>query len=199
MKNRKKWIGIAIFMIVLIVIIVFIVGRSFGFFRYIREGEIVNIIKINGIEVDILNKDKDALNLTNKYPVYDEEGLTYTPFEFTVTNTTSRDLTYQVKIVSDTEQLSSCTLEDGSPCEELTTDNIKFVYKQDEEAYTEPAILKNEDKDKDGVIATVVIPAKESITHSIILWIKNDANEDIVEKYFYGKVILEGTAVENTD
>lgn len=189
MKNNKKII-LFVLVLILIGVVVFLVGKSFGFFQYAREGETVNIITISGIEVEILSEEEDVLNLENAYPMYDEEGKSLTPFIFKVTNTTSRDLIYNIKVVSDPEKLNACTLEDDSKCQELSTDNIKFVYQKDEEDYTSPAVLG----DRENIIATETIPAKGSLTHSIILWIKSDAGNEIMNQYFYGQIILEGTA-----
>lgn len=192
MKNKKMVLGIIV--VLLLGIIIFIVGRSFGFFKYVKEGTIINTIKINGIEVKVLNPEDNALDLNSAYPMNDDDGLNLTPFQFEVKNTTSRDLTYEIKIVSDTEKLADCTLEDQSPCQALSTDNIKFAYKEeDDQDYTEPAVLTN------NIVASVTIPAKETLTHSILLWIKDDVDNEVSGKYFYGKIILEGTAAESTD
>lgn len=193
MKNKKKWIELGI-VIILAAVILFIIGRSFGFFKYAKEGNIINTIKINGIEVNILSKNSDILTFENAYPISDEDGLALTPFQFEVVNTTSRALTYQIKVVPDTEKLAECTLEDQSPCQSFTTDNIKFAYKEEQdEDYTKPAVLNN------GIVTTVQIPANGTLTHSILLWIKDTAGNTIEGKIFYGKIVLEGTATENLE
>lgn len=191
MKNKKKYIIIGFIVVLLMTLIVFLVGRSFGFFKYVKEGEIVNIITINGIEVEIINKEADSLNLSNAYPMTDSEGLTLTPFEFTMKNTASKSLSYAIKVVLDEEKISQCTLEDGTTCQELSTDYIKYSYKKNDGSYSEPIILSS----NNNVITTGIIDGNETITSSIILWIDRNAGNEIMNHYFFGKIIITGEKV----
>ena len=188
MNNRKKWIFITIVTILLMVMIIFLVGRSFGFFRYIKKGETINILTINGIEVDIINQEVDTLNLENTYPISDSEGLALAPFEFTMTNTASRSLTYSIKVETDTEKLAACTIEDGSSCPELSTNHIKYAYKKNDGTYTEPRNLGADS----NVIASGIIDGNDTVTSSIIIWIDSEAGNEIQGHYFFGRLIIMG-------
>ena len=132
MKNKKKTILLVISVILLMILIIFLVGRSFGFFQYIKKGEKINLITISGIETKILSTDDNVLNLENAYPISDSDGLSLTPFVFSMTNTSSRNLSYTMKIEMDTDKLNNCTLEDGSSCQALSTKAIKYSYKKDD-------------------------------------------------------------------
>ena len=123
-------------------------GNSLGFFRYIKEGEKVNIITIRGIEIALINEEvsNKALNLEGAYPVYDEEGMTNEPFSFSMTNTSSRDLSYSLKIVVDEDKMNSCVLEDGSKCPELDTKYIKYAYKKNDGTYSDAMVYGIVDK-----------------------------------------------------
>ena len=87
MNRKTKIIIITVSIIILATILLLVVGNSFGFFKYLKKGDIVNVITIKGIDVKILNNEDDALNLENAYPIIDSEGMLSTPFEFTMTNT----------------------------------------------------------------------------------------------------------------
>ncbi len=187
MKRKKKLLFI-ILIVFLICIIIFFIGRSFGFFKYIKKGETVNIIAINGIATEILNPENDALNLENVYPMTDSEGLALIPFEFQMTNTSSRSLSYSIQIEIDDEKLDACTLEDGTKCPELSPTYLKYVYKKNDETYTEPRNLASDG----NIIASGVIAGKETITSSIILWIDENAGNEIMNHYFYGKIVITG-------
>ena len=187
MKRKKKLLFI-ILIVFLICIIIFFIGRSFGFFKYIKKGETVNIIAINGIATEILNPENDALNLENAYPMTDSEGLALIPFEFQMTNTSSRSLSYSIQIEIDDEKLDACTLEDGTKCPELSPTYLKYVYKKNDETYTEPRNLASDG----NIIASGVIAGKETITSSIILWIDENAGNEIMNHYFYGKIVITG-------
>ena len=187
MKRKKKLLFI-ILIVVLMCSIVFLIGRSFGFFKYIKKGETVNVITINGIETEILNPENDALNLENAYPMTDREGLALTPFEFRMTNTSNRSLSYSIQIEMDDEKLDACTLEDGTKCPELSPTYLKYVYKKNDGTYTEPRNLAS----NSNIIASGVITEKETITSSIILWIDEKAGNEIMNHYFYGKIVITG-------
>lgn len=193
MKQKKRSILLIITVIALMLIIIFFVGRSFGFFQYIKKGENVNIITINGIVTQVINSENDALNLENAYPITDSEGLSLDPFEFLMTNTSSRDIAYTIKVEVDSDKMAACVLDDQTLCPELSTDYIKYTYKKDDGTYTEPKILG----ENDNIIATGIIAGKEEITSSIILWIDSDAGNEIMNHYFYGKIIITGEPVSD--
>ena len=188
MKNKKKAILLVISVILLMILIIFLVGRSFGFFQYIKKGENINLITISGIETKILSTDDNVLNLENAYPISDSDGLSLTPFVFSMTNTSSRNLSYTMKIEMDTDKLNNCTLEDGSSCQALSTNAIKYSYKKDDGTYSTP---KNLGASND-IITGGVISSKETITSSIILWIDSEAGNEYMNQYFFGKLMITG-------
>ena len=188
MKNKKKTILLVISVILLMILIIFLVGRSFGFFQYIKKGENINLITISGIETKILSTDDNVLNLENAYPISDSDGLSLTPFVFSMTNTSSRNLSYTMKIEMDTDKLNNCTLEDGSSCQALSTNAIKYSYKKDDGTYSTP---KNLGASNDIIIGGV-ISSKEIITSSIILWIDSEAGNEYMNQYFFGKLMITG-------
>ena len=188
MKNKKKTILLVISVILLMILIIFLVGRSFGFFQYIKKGENINLITISGIETKILSTDDNVLNLENAYPISDSDGLSLTPFVFSMTNTSSRNLSYTMKIEMDTDKLNNCTLEDGSSCQALSTNAIKYSYKKDDGTYSTP---KNLGASNDIIIGGV-ISSKETITSSIILWIDSEAGNEYMNQYFFGKLMITG-------
>ena len=188
MKNKKKTILLVISVILLMILIIFLVGRSFGFFQYIKKGENINLITISGIETKILSTDDNVLNLENAYPISDSDGLSLTPFVFSMTNTSSRNLSYTMNIEMDTDKLNNCTLEDGSSCQALSTNAIKYSYKKDDGTYSTP---KNLGASNDIIIGGV-ISSKETITSSIILWIDSEAGNEYMNQYFFGKLMITG-------
>lgn len=195
MKNKKKTILLVISVILLMILIIFLVGRSFGFFQYIKKGENINLITISGIETKILSTDDNVLNLENAYPISDSDGLSLTPFIFSMTNTSSRNLSYTMKIEMDTDKLNDCTLEDGSSCQSLSTKAIKYSYKKDDGTYSTPKNLG----DSNDIITSGVISSKETITSSIIVWIDSEAGNEYMNQYFFGKLIITGEEYINDE
>lgn len=191
MKHRKHLILFIVTVIILMSMIIFLIGNSFGFFRYVKKGETVNIITIRGIEVEILNAENKALLLENSYPISDSEGMSHTPFEFKMTNTSERHLTYSIRIDIDDDKMRQCVLDDQTPCLELSTNHIRYTYRKDDGSYIEPRNLG-----QDGnIITTGIIHGKESVVSSIILWIDSESGNEIMNHYFYGKVMITGEQV----
>ncbi len=188
MKKKNK--GILIFVLLLVVGILAI-GSAFAFFAYVREGDIINVITIQGLDVQIISG-KDSINLDNAYPISDEDGLEGIPLVFQVTNHSNKTISYTVKIDSDTEKLKNCTLEDGTACLPLSITNLRFSHHlDDEDNYSEPMTLSEE-----GVVAeTITISPGDTKEHSLLLWISSKSGNDIMGHYFFGKLILEGNAI----
>lgn len=187
MKNKKK-IFLIITAILIILVLILLIGNSFGFFKYLKKGDIVNIISIGGIDVDIIDENTSALSLESAYPISDEEGLELTPFEFKITNTSKEKLSYSITVETDTEKLSTCKLEDESSCQELSTKYIKYAFKKNDGTYSQPAVLF----DSNNVITNDVFNSNDSNTYSLLIWIDKDAGNEIMNKYFFGKLIITG-------
>lgn len=185
MKNRQKLLLI-IGIILVVLIIIFFVGNSFGFFRYLKKGDIVNVITIGGIDVEVIDQDSDALNLENAYPISDDDGLKLTPFEFKMTNSSNQALIYSLVVELDTDKLNECKLEDGTSCKELSTKYIKYAFKKNDGTYSTPDNLAT----NGNVITKDIIESKASDTYSLIVWIDEDAGNEIMNTYFFGKLII---------
>ena len=185
--NLKKMV-ILLSVTVLAFVIAFFVGKSLSLFAYSKEGTVTNIITFKGLEARILNSGNDALNLANAYPVYDSDGLAGTPFEFTITNTSSNAVSYTLKIENDTDKQQSCTV-NGNPCEALSTNYIRYSYSIADGSYSTPANLGT----ANGILFTDQLAGEQTKKISILLWIDQDAPNSVQGKYFFGKVILEAT------
>lgn len=184
--KKKIIILISLLVVVALLIVLFIFKDSFGFFSYLKKGDVVSIITISGIDVDIISPEDDALNLVNSYPMYDDDASNLTPFVFEMS--TNKTIDYVISIENDTEKQNACRLDNGEVCPILSTDYIKFSYKKNDGTYSEPALLSS----TDGVIASDLI-SNETIRSSVILWIDSDAGNEIMNHYFYGKIVITGT------
>jgi len=184
----KKKISLVIGITIIMLIGIFLLGKSLSLFSYTKEGETVNTITINGIVVKILNKELNSLNLENTYPVSDSEALSKKPFEFEMTNTSNGSITYNIFIQPDEEKLASCTLNDKKACPVLDTSYIKYSYKKNDGTYSEPRFLS----DNNNLIDSGTILGEEIIKSSVILWIDSEAGNEIMNHYFYGKIVITG-------
>ena len=186
-KNEKfKKAGIVLSIVLLGLAIVFLIGKSFSFFSYRKEGQTVNVITFKGLDVRILNSQNNSLNLANSYPMYDSQGLAGTPFEFEIENKMSNSIAYTLKIENDEDKQNACTVNSQS-CPALSASYIRYAYKIDNGSYSTPANLAN----NSNSIYTNTIQSGATVKVSILLWIDQTAPNSIQGKYFFGKVVLE--------
>ena len=187
-KLTVKNISLIIVVLMLMALIVFMVGKAFGFFNYAKEGSVVNTVTIKGLSINVNNETDEALNITNAYPVYDSEGMENDPFIFTITNNSSHDIEYNLKIENDSEKLAECVQTNGT-CPELSTNYIKYSYKLNNGSWSSPSSLGN----NENIVFSDAVLGNESVTVSIKLWIDSAAGNEIQGTYFFGKLVLEGT------
>lgn len=175
--------------LVLMMLIVFLVGRSFGFFQYAKKGDVVNIISIKGLVVSVDNTTDNALNLTNVYPEYDADGLKHDPFIFTITNATGNPVDYTLKLLNDTEKQELCFVdtEETINCTQLPYQYIRYAYSINDGEYSEPFNLTS-----DGIIYSETILGGASTKISIKLWISSEAPNSIQGNAFFGKLVITG-------
>ena len=122
-----KTIGLIVLVLALMVLIIFLVGKAFGFFQYAKKGEVANVIGVKGLEVEVLNENDDALNLTGTYPMFDQQGLALTPFEFNIINPSTKTFDISLLVESDTEKQDDCVIEGtNTPCTALSTSYIRY-------------------------------------------------------------------------
>ena len=195
-KNNIKTIIIVIVTLILVGLIIFFVGRSYGFFQYVKKGETTNVVSIKGIKINVI-EDDNALNLENAEPLYDKDGMELKAFKFSMTNTSSRPIEYTLKVVNDTDKQEACVLDEGTEneqtCSVLTTDNLKFAYKLNDEEYSSPSNLG----ESNDVVTTYIINGKETLTYEIKIWIKSDATNEIMNHYFFGQLLIQGQQADH--
>ena len=90
---------------VVLVVIVCVIGVSYAYWRLTLTQTGTNTIASSCLEVSI-TKEENPINLQKAYPITDEEGLSLTPYTFTITNTCSDYATYEVNL----EILNTTTL-----------------------------------------------------------------------------------------
>ena len=170
-------------------LVIFLVGRSFGFFQYTKKGDVINYISINGLNISIDSTTDNALNITDAYPQYDSDGLQNDPFTFTITNTSKKAIDYTLKLLNDSEKQELCYVdeEETIPCTLLPYQYIKYAYSINNGSYSTPANLTST-----GEIYTETITSSASTTISIKLWIDSTAPNSIQGNAFFGKLILSG-------
>jgi len=117
----------------------------------------------------------DGINLENAYPVSDSVGLTNSAYSFQIENKGTDYEKYKIQF---------CSLEEiDENVKILENKYLRFAIKKNNEAYTIPSNLTDE-----GTIFIDSIAPNETSIYSIKMWIDQDAGNEIMNSYFYGKI-----------
>ena len=94
-NKRKKVITISL----IVILLMLCVGISFAVWNYGFVGS-ANTIDTGEVSLELLESNKDIINITNQLPISDSDGKTLDTFDFAVTTKASRDmdLGYEIKI-----------------------------------------------------------------------------------------------------
>lgn len=166
--------------LILIAAIVLVIGASFAFFSYSKEGATENKIVSGSLELT-LNETSNGISLLNAQPVSSTVGLTYTPYQFTLQNKGTADLKYRLRLIND-------------PSETTTLDTSYLMYNL-KATDSGGSVVFNETKllPESGILAdTQMIAASETLTFELRLWLDRSAGNDQQGKVYYGKLSIDG-------
>lgn len=130
--------------------------------------------------------DTNSINLTNAFPMTDEEGALTDPYTFTIENTCTVAASY----VANLENLSTTTLDAALVRTKIDTTTNTLS--------TLPTTTKSDSTSLASyTIATGVVNPGESVTHSLKIWIDNNATvTNATNKVFNAKVIIDAKATK---
>lgn len=100
--KEKETKTLPILLGILLVAIILVVGASYAIWQITLKQETTNVITTDCFKVEF--QDRNPINLLNAYPIEDIEGMSLTPYEFTITNTCDTYASYQVnlEVINDT-------------------------------------------------------------------------------------------------
>ena len=168
-NKQKKILIIAVFLVITLFI-----SSSYALLTNFDKTDNVITIKSGNLTMTIAG---DTVNLNNKLPVSDEDGLKETPTVITLTNTGTMNIEgYDVKLISETGTDNVSTLDNKY---------IKYAISLDNTTYTEPQILS----DTNNIIYTGYnLAVNASKTLYLKVWIDNAAGNNAINKSFYGTI-----------
>ena len=100
---NKKYILIAIGFLLIISLII---SGSYAYWMMTRQQTNENIVNTGCFSTSFTELENSAINLTNAFPMTDEDGMKTTPYEFTITNTCDTYASYNINL----EILNTTTL-----------------------------------------------------------------------------------------
>ena len=187
----KKWIkkhGSSKLMILFlsvgfVFIFLIIAGSSYAYFVTTVKGKEM-VIYTGTLAVNYAKKTDVISNLT-AYPMSDTEGLATTAHEFTVTNNGNIDARYRVRLETDPTVTNMIDLR-----------YVKISYQVDGNGYSTPMLLSDLGSSLVFIKNNVLTPSSSN-TIAIKLWIDLNAGNDIQNKEFKARIVVD--SIQNVD
>ncbi len=169
MSNRKKLI-----IMVITFSLILIISSSYALLRSTKVSENNYSITIGDLKVIFKDGQTEKLNLTNIYPMTDEEGMAQEDvLSFTIENTGTVGSYYDISI------------EETSTSPEFKS-VIKYISNKDNDGYTEPKIL-SEDK---YIEFEGFLESGATRTYKVKAWLAEEADNTYMGKTFKAKISL---------
>lgn len=174
MEEKKKKNKSHFLILILVVLLLFVAG-TYAVWTRVYNGEKENVIDTATLILTLDESDSNEIALLNTVPVSDTKGLTFKPYTFKLKNSGTIKANYRLKIVNYDKGYN----DDG--CSKLDWSNIKYSFKKNNEVATIGNLGSI-----NGVLNIGEIDAGEINTYSLILWIKSEATNEVMNQHFHG-------------
>ena len=188
MKDKlinKKYIVLGLTVISLIGLIG--IGISYAWWRYTVIQDNPNTALSKCFSIELANQ-ANEINLTNMYPITDEEGRKLTPYTFTLKNTCSVSAKYSLNM----EMLEGTTLNSNYLAVLVNNKDIKLLSSYN----TATTVIDGSTESR--TLDTGVLQANSSKDYSISIWMDKSVtlSDDAQNKIFKSKVVVDAVATE---
>ena len=174
MNKKTKFAILGVIALVLVTL-----SLTYAYWLITRTQTKENVITAGCLDISLTNEQND-ISLTEQFPISDNEGKELTPYTFTVTNNcnTSVDYNVNLEVLGDKESNMDSSsikvmLDDGTP--------VIVGEKLEVEA-------TNADAYEAHLVTQGTLSAKGTATHSVRLWIDEEAPISEMNKTFSSKV-----------
>ena len=174
MKNKR----IVILIILILISIITLIGSSYALLTKSFKGDKLSM-QVGTLKVDFT--EGNAINMNNTIPMSDTDGLATTPYTFTITNSGTLDAYYTVS----NEEDSSNTLD---------TTYLKMKITSDDGYDSGIVTLKSLGSKTYRIIDEKILKTDKSITYKLYLWISGEAGNDIQDKTYKSKIVVNSTS-----
>ena len=179
---NKKFVIIAIALVFLLTI-----GFSYAWWRLSFVQDKANTAVSKCLKLELANQSNE-INLTNMYPISDEEGRALTPFTFTLKNTCSMSAKYTLNL----EMLEGTTLNSNYLAVLVNNKDIKLLSSYN----TATTVVKGSTESR--TFDTGTLTPNMSKDYSISIWMDKSVtlSDDAQNKVFKSKVVVDAIATE---
>ena len=156
-------------------------GVSYAYWRFTYVDDKTNNATSGCFNIELTDQ-KDEINLTNAYPLTDEQGLKLKPFSFTLRNTCSIFAHYYVNL----EMLEGTTLNSKWIATKVNSDAITTL----DQYKTATTAISGSTESR--TIAEGYLGSDDSVDYTVSLWMDEDAtiDDDVMNKIFKSKVMV---------
>ncbi|MDD6419056.1 MAG: hypothetical protein PUF66_02725 [Clostridium sp.] len=174
-KEKNK---IILVIILILISLIVLVGSSYALLTKSFKSKKLSM-EVGTLKIDFA--EGNAINMANAAPMTDNDGLKSTPYTFTITNGGDINAYYTV---SNEEELAN-TLDTSYLRMKLTgSDGYDSGIKTVKELGTETYKLVDE----------TLLATGKSVTYELRMWISQDAGNDIQDKVYKSKIVVNGTS-----
>ncbi len=176
-NNKNKIVlFLGIFTLILISI-----SFSYAYWRFTKMQEKINTATSGCFNIELTDQ-KDEINLTNAYPITDEQGLKLKPFSFTIHNNCSIFAHYYVNL----EALEGTTLDSKWVATKVNSESITTLDKYATAKTTIDGSVNSH------TIGEGYLGADDTVDYSVSFWMDEDAtiNDDVMNKVFKSKIVV---------
>ena len=174
MKNKK----IIILIILILISILTLIGSSYALLTKSFKSEKLSM-QVGTLKVDFT--EGNAITLDNTKPMSDSDGLNTTPYTFTITNSGTIDSYYTIS----NEEDSNNTLD---------TTYLKYKLVSNDGYDSGIKRLKDIGTGTYRIVDERALLKSKSVTYKLYLWIASDAGNDIQNKIYKSKIIVNSTS-----
>ena len=174
-KEKNK---IILVIILILISLIALVGSSYALLTKSFKSKKLSM-EVGTLKIDFA--EGNAINMVNAAPMTDSDGMKTTPYTFTITNGGDINAYYTV---SNEEELAN-TLDTSYLRMKLTgSDGYDSGIKTVKELGTETYKLVDE----------TLLATGKSVTYELRMWISQDAGNDIQDKVYKSKIVVNGTS-----
>ena len=163
------------------------VGISYAWWRLSFVQDKANTAVSKCLKLELANQSNE-INLTNMYPISDEEGRALTPFTFTLKNTCSMSAKYTLNL----EMLEGTTLNSNYLAVLVNNKDIKLLSSYN----TATTVINGSTESR--TLDTGTLTPNMSKDYSISIWMDKSVtlSDDSQNKVFKSKVVVDAVATE---
>ena len=179
MKNKK----IIILIILILISILTLIGSSYALLTKTFTSKKLSV-EVGTLKVDFT--EGNAITMDNAMPMTDENGMNTTPYTFTITNSGTIDSYYTISNEEDTNNT-------------LDTTYLKYKLVSNDGYDSGIKRLKDIGTGTYRIVDERSLVKNKSTTYKLYLWIASDAGNDIQNKIYKSKIIVNSTSNKTLD